>query len=74
MKNHEYDEWYKNYNIGNSGIWVGNGIDDQYLISVDVNGNQIINNCGSSSGYVIKQNQATLIKLLEMKEKGDVNE
>ena len=32
LKNHEYDEWYKTYISSESGIWVGNGVDNQYLI------------------------------------------
>lgn len=34
FKNHEYDSWYKNYISGDSGIWVGNGIEAQYLLLV----------------------------------------
>ena len=72
IKNREYDEWYKNYLTGDSGIWVGNGISDQYLISID-NDENIVNNCGNSFGYLIEQEQAQMIKLLGMKEKGDEN-
>lgn len=71
LKNHEYDEWYKNYITGDSGIWVGNGISDQYLINVNTSDKNVINNCGNSFGYVIKQEEPTLVKLLGMKEKGD---
>ena len=28
LKNHEYDDWYKNYITKDTGIWVGNGIND----------------------------------------------
>ena len=38
----EYDEWYKNYIIGDSGIWVGNGVDEQYVINVNVRDKSII--------------------------------
>ena len=72
IKNREYDEWYKKYLTGDSGIWVGNGISDQYLISID-NDENIVNNCGNSFGYLIEQEQAQMIKLLGMKEKGDEN-
>ena len=73
IKNHEYDEWYKNYITGDTGIWVGNGINDQYLINVNSTGQEIINNCGESFGYAIKQENPKLIKLLGMKEKGEEN-
>ena len=74
LKNHEYDEWYRNYILKDSGIWVGNGIENQYLISIDTNRKDMINDCGSSFGYVIKQGTMTLVKLLEMIENGDENE
>lgn len=47
LKNHEYDEWYKEYIPGDTGIWVGNGVDDQYLITVNSIGRTLINNCRS---------------------------
>lgn len=71
LKNSEYDEWYKSYVSNENGIWVGNGVEDQYLISLNTSGKDIINNCGDSFGYVINQGKPTLIKLLGMKEKGD---
>ena len=74
LKNHEYDDWYKNYIMGDRGIWIGNGIDDQYLLDVNSSGKDMVNNCGVSFGYVIKQGEPILMKLLGMKEKGDDNE
>lgn len=73
LKNREYDNWYKEYISGDTGIWVGNGINDQYLITTNYTNSDRINNCGESFGYVIKQSEPNLIKLLGMKEKGDEN-
>lgn len=69
LKNHQYDEWYKNYINEDTGIWVGNGIKDQYLMNITTNNAELINTCGESFGYVVKQGEATLIKLLGMKER-----
>ena len=74
LKNREYDTWYKDYLTGESGIWVGNGIDDQYLINVTTNSRDLENNCGQSFGYVVKQGEAILIKLLGINNKEDENE
>ena len=63
LKNHEYDEWYKEYVSGDTGIWIGNGISDQYLINVNTANKEVINSCGDSFGYVIKQEEPYLIKL-----------
>ncbi len=73
FKNHQYDGWYKKYIMGDTGIWIGNGIDDQYLISVNSR-RDIVNNCGISFGYAVEQGESTLIKLLGIKEKGDDDE
>lgn len=72
-KNHEYDDWYQKYISNENGIWVGNGIEDQYSITINSDGN-IENNCGPSFGYVIKDSNPTLIKLVGVKEKGDDSE
>ncbi len=74
IKDHEYDEWYKNYISGDTGIWVGNGIDDQYTINISSERSELVNNCGCTFGYVIKQGMATLIKLIGMKEEGEDDE
>lgn len=73
LKNHAYDEWYKNYAIGDSGIWVGNGIADQYTININLKDKNIVNRCGESFGYTIRRENATMVKLLGMKEYGDEN-
>ena len=73
LKNREYDEWYKEYVSGDTGIWIGNGISDQYLINVNTANKEVINSCGDSFGYVIKQEEPYLIKLLGMKQKGEEN-
>ena len=71
MKNHEFEDWYKNYISKENGIWVGNGIDNQYLITINSSRKELVNNCGRSFGYIIKDGIATLMKLLEMKEDED---
>ena len=74
LRNHEYDDWYKNYISKENGIWVGNGIENQYLITTSNDRRDLENNCGRSFGYAINQGNASLIKLLEMKESGESNE
>ena len=74
LKSHEFEPWYKDYITKEDGIWIGNGIDNQYLINISSNRRELKNNCGSSFGYVVKGGNAILIKLLEMKENGDDDE
>ena len=71
MKVHEFEEWYKSYITKEKGIWIGNGIDSQYLITINSSRKELVNDCGRSFGYIIKDGITTLIKLLEMKEDED---
>ena len=69
LKKYEYEPWYKNYVSKDSGIWVGNGVQGQYLININSDKKQkISDNCGKSLGYAIKQGKASMIKLVGMKE------
>ena len=71
LKNHEYEDWYKDFIAKDNGIWVGNGINNQYLITVNSDRREVDNNCGSNYGYSIREGMVSLIKLLEMKNDGD---
>ena len=73
LKNHEYETWYKNYVSGDTGIYIGNGIDDQFTISIS-DRKDIVNNCGRSFGYVIKNGNPVLIKLVGLREMSGENE
>ena len=60
--------------INDDGIWIGKGINDQYVINVNTSDGGIVNNCNSSFGYIVKDETPTFIKLLEMNERDEDNE
>lgn len=68
IKAYQYDMWYKNYISGDTGIWVGNGIDSQYLITTSATKKELVADCGKSQGFYINQGKIVLIKLLGIKE------
>ena len=70
IKDHEYDTWYKQYIENDNGIWVGNGFDDQYLISL-IDRRGINNSIGNSFGYFVKSGEFKPIKLIGMKDIGE---
>ena len=74
LKDHAYDEWYKEYLSGDSGIWVGNGIDSQFLINITADRRGLDDNCGRDFGYIVNEGNYTKIKLLGMKKAGDDDE
>lgn len=71
LKDREYEEWYKEYVSGDTGIWVGKGIEEQYLFNVNSNQKQVDNNCSKSFAHVIEEGEAKVVKLLGIKEKGE---
>lgn len=74
LKDHTYDEWFKEYLSEDSGIWVGSGFDSQYLISIMADRSDIDDNCGRDFGYLVKDGNYTMVKLLGMKKAGDDDE
>lgn len=74
LKNHEFDEWYKDYIVQDTGIWVGDGFDSQYLMNINADRMDINDACGRDFGYVVKKGKFNFIKLLGMKEAGDEDE
>ncbi len=72
IKKVEYEAWYSLANDNSNGIWIGNGIADQFTLKLGKTPKEIRDEIGSHFGYsVIKQNP-TLIKLIE--EDGESNE
>ena len=74
IKDHTYEEWYKEYIPDDNGIWVGNGFDSQYLITINADRRDIDDNCGRDFGYLVKDGNYTMVKLLGMKKAGDDDE
>ena len=72
LEEHTYDDWYSNFINQDCGIWVGNGIENQTLISKNFSLDILENNCGNSFGYVIEEGVPTLVKFIGIKE--DKNE
>lgn len=74
MNNYTYSEWYKKFAQENSGIWLGNGSGEQYLLKAMTSTFRFLSSCGQSYGYGFAKGRPTLIKLLGMKENGEEDE
>ena len=74
LNNYTYSEWYKIYSTNNNGVWLGNGVSEQYLLKPNSSEYTLLNTCGYSYGYVFTKGKPSLIKLLGMKENGEENE
>lgn len=74
LKNHEYDEWYKTYSNEDNGIWLGNGVNDQYLINVNLGLRERDNNCGLAVGYSVNPKRSVEIKVVGLQNTEDGDE
>jgi S-DNA-T family DNA segregation ATPase FtsK/SpoIIIE len=64
IKVHEYDPWYKKFTSKDNGIWIGNGMGEQFIITTEQSFAEFRNNYGKSFGYGVSNCEATLIKVL----------
>ncbi len=68
LEDYTFEEWYENFVPKDNGIWVGNGIEKQTLISKNFSIQKLDNNCGNSYGYAINEGIPTFIKLVGISE------
>ena len=66
IKKQEYEPWYKTIISPNRGIWLGNGIADQFTIKLAKTTREQRELIPDGFGYSIKNGIATLVKFVEM--------
>ena len=71
FKKVEYDDWHRECVVNNRGVWVGDGIANQFAIKLTKTTKELYEEVGPKFGYVVERGVPTLIKLLE-EDKGDV--
>lgn len=64
VKNIMYDQWFKNTVSLTEGIWIGNGIGNQFTIKISNNSRELREELTEEFGYVIKKGKGTLVKLI----------
>ena len=74
IKAHEYDGWYKLLISGADGVWVGDGIADQFTLKVRQTSTELYQEVGEGFGYVVSKNRPILTKLLSSDAKGGKKE
>lgn len=68
IKNRIYEDWFKSNVNQEKGIWIGNGIIDQFVFTIDAKNSMELNRCGKSFGYAIKNGVPIKLKLLGLTE------
>lgn len=64
LKGFAYEAWYKNSVDDSQGVWIGNGISDQYSIKLLSTPRELREEIPEGFGYVVKNGKATLVKLV----------
>ena len=64
MNNFTLTSWYKKHISGSDGIWVGDGISDQYVLKVNKITNDLYSEIPPYFGYVVKRGKPVLTKLI----------
>ncbi|WP_138755922.1 type VII secretion protein EssC [Paenibacillus sinopodophylli] len=59
-----YESWFKTNVSLNDGIWLGNGISDQYQLKLTKMSNELYQEIGDEFGYAVVRGKFTLVKLL----------
>ena len=63
-----FDSRIKNKLAPNEGVWIGDGVVDQYLLKINKITSNLYDEIGSDSGYQISRGRPKLIKMLSDKE------
>ena len=61
----EYESWYKSSVNTNDGIWLGNGINDQFSINITQKIPEIRQEIPYNFCFVIKRGKPVLVKFIE---------
>lgn len=70
LKRHEYEPWYKQHVLNADGIWVGDGIADQFVFKLNKITRDLYDDVDEQFGYYVYRNRPTLAKLLSPEKKG----
>ena len=65
FKPYEYESWYKTSIDSSTGLWIGDGFADQYLIKPTKVVQEYYAIIGNSFGYIVEKGQVKLIKVIE---------
>lgn len=64
IKNISYDAWFKNNCDLSEGVWIGNGISNQFTFKITTNSRILRQELEPNFGYIITKGKAYVIKLL----------
>lgn len=67
MANYSFENWYKQQ-INSNGIWVGDGVLDQFVFNINKKSRDLSKEIDNEFGFIINRGRATFVKLLDNSE------
>lgn len=64
MSTISYESWFKDKVSLTEGIWIGNGVSDQFIFKIAKTTTDMYRDVGPLYGYVLNNGKATLVKLV----------
>lgn len=64
FNSYTYEGWFKRHVVGAEGLWIGDGVADQYLLKINKITPELYAEVGNDYGYLIRRNKPILIKIL----------
>lgn len=72
VKGYEYDQWYKMHISGTDGIWIGDGVANQFAFKINKITSELYEEVDANFGYMIYRSRPLLMKVLSSEEKGAI--
>lgn len=67
VSDYSFEKWYKSQ-VAGSGVWVGDGVIDQYIFNITKRTKDVRKEIESDFGFLVSRGKPTLIKLLDESE------
>ena len=64
FKKLELEPWYKNCCNNTNGIWVGNGINDQFVLKISQKIDEMKEDISNEFGFVVERGKPAFIKFI----------
>ncbi|HBM98608.1 MAG TPA: type VII secretion protein EssC, partial [Ruminococcus sp.] len=64
FNSYSYEAWFKRHITGADGLWIGDGVADQYMLKVSKVTSELYEEIGSEYGHSITRNRPSLVKIL----------
>lgn len=68
----QYEPWFKKHISSTEGIWVGDGVVDQYLVRPSKVTREMYEEIGSDYAYLVSRGRSSLIKIINDNNYGEV--